>query len=124
MERRLTKQRQLIYDITMTMYHPNAEEVFKKVHEKYPEIGRATVYRNLTVLVEQGLLTKLVITGESIRYDINIKHHNHFVCTKCGKIIDLPEVEIVKVPDNLDVEYQSVTFYGVCPECKQKIDTK
>ena len=62
MERRLTKQRQLIYDITMTMYHPNAEEVFKKVHEKYPEIGRATVYRNLTVLLEQGLLTKLVIT--------------------------------------------------------------
>lgn len=117
MERRLTKQRQLIYDITMTLFHPSAEEVYEKVHRIYPKIGRATVYRNLNILSESGFLTKLFFTSEATRYDTNVKCHNHFYCEKCGKVIDLKNTEKINLPKNLYVKSLSITFYGLCSEC-------
>ncbi len=121
MQRRQTKQRATVYAALQELYHPTADEVYDWLSRKDPGIGRATVFRNLSVLTEEGLATKLLFPGNAIRYDADAKEHDHFVCNHCGCILDLPRTEPLPLPqsDRFDVLAQSTSFYGICKSCKQ-----
>ncbi len=122
MRRRETGQRNLIYNAAKALYHPTAEEVYAKVKEENRGVGRATVFRNLSVLSEEGKFVRLFFADQPTRYDTNPALHDHFVCKKCGKIIDIPSAGGLKFPENLNVENASVTFYGLCDDCKNNLD--
>ena len=122
MRRRETGQRNLIYNAAKALYHPTAEEVYAKVKEEDKGVGRATVFRNLSVLSEEGKFVRLFFADQPTRYDTNPAQHDHFVCKKCGKIIDIPSSGGLKFPENLNVENASVTFYGLCDDCKNNLD--
>ena len=120
MQRRETKQRQTVYNALMGLYHPTADEVYEKLRTECPTIGRATVFRNLSVLAEEGKVVKLFFPDEVARYDANVDGHFHFMCRCCERIIDLPAHLQISLPqsEQFTAEHASVHFYGLCKECQ------
>ena len=91
MNHRLTKQRKLILDIIKSAcYHPTAEQIYSLVKKQLLSISVGTVYRNLNVLVSQGLIKHIDIPGEAVRFDADLSDKAYFVCRKKGVIYDLP----------------------------------
>ena len=122
MKRRSTKQRETIYQALMSLYHPTAEEIYEKLRAETPTIGRATVFRNLAVLMEEGRAVKLNFPDEIARYDANIDGHCHLVCRRCSRVTDMPVPHKIVLPPSFGftVEQQELNFYGLCCECHQK----
>ncbi len=105
------------------MDHPSAEDVYEKVSLEYPRISKATVYRNLSLLAQQGVIRKVEMPGvEADRYDFNLKPHYHAVCLKCGKIVDAFIHDEVKLEVNYSEDFTPVStdmvIYGLCKNCK------
>lgn len=127
MEKRNTIQKQLVLDaVARLRNHPTAEEVYAEVAREHPTVSKATVYRNLSSLAEDGRLRHIAMPGGADRFDHFLAPHRHIECTVCGAFADAP----VTNPDALDehVEretgYSDVThdivFHGVCPKCAAK----
>ena len=113
-----------------THAHPSAEMLHEMLHQEHPDISLATVYRNLTLFKNQGLIQSLGTVGGIERFDANIEPHVHFVCTDCHSIIDLPQIA---VPEQLRSTVEAATagkvsecqlsFTGTCQNCCQKDKT-
>jgi len=123
--KRNTVQRQLILDAVKTLNtHATAEQVVEYLARTHPSIGRATVYRNLSLMSESGDLLRIGSFYGSTHYDHNLHEHFHFVCSKCKQIIDVDgDISDVlgKFKDmrGFDIDSCSVSFGGLCWECKQ-----
>ena len=89
---RMTNQRRVILQELRNVHsHPTADDIYIMVRKTLPRISLGTVYRNLEILSEMGLIKKLVGCGRQRRFDGDIENHYHIRCVKCGKIDDLPE---------------------------------
>ena len=107
--------------------HPTANMVYADVRKIYPNISLGTVYRNLSLLAEQGVLRKIVDEDGVIHFDYDTSPHNHFICRKCGCVIDIADsgkaVEMEKLRALADevfegaVEECSILFTGLCKKC-------
>jgi Fur family ferric uptake transcriptional regulator len=133
---KVTRQRVLVLGILAACpeRHFTAEEIYDLVKTEYPEIGLATVYRTIQVLVELQLVDKLNLDDGFARYEIGKEngsesghHHHHLICTKCGKIFSfqddlLDELE-KKIWDKTGfcVSNHEVKLYGCCKECGGKL---
>ena len=129
MEKRNTKQKEIILDILSkkeNMVHPTAGDLVKLVIENSPSIGQATVYRNINKLVEEGILIKIP-TNNNFRYDINTHTHAHLTCKECGGVIDLFDSDYLKIINNLERKYNvkidnsNLIFNGLCEDCNGKV---
>jgi Fe2+ or Zn2+ uptake regulation protein len=116
----------MVYDaIRDTQTHPTADWIFEKVRSEVPKISLGTVYRNLTVLKEDGLIRELTGVDRRARYEAAGEPHAHFVCTDCGEIRDVdvrPEVEWRTLRElvGCDVLEQRLEFHGVCAACQRQ----
>lgn len=127
---RNTKQRDLIYQVILNNHsHPDAETIYQQVHEINPKISKGTVYRNLNILSDLGLINHVQLPG-SDRYDFNTNQHIHIRCTQCGNVFDIPvnyhmeDDEAVEENGFTSVRHITV-FEGVCPQCnKEKEEIK
>lgn len=124
---RLTNQRRIILEeLRKVASHPSADWIYRVVKRKIPHISFATVYRNLKVLKELGLILELNYGKEMSRFDGNPINHYHLVCKICNRIYDYegkPTIGLEgKVSDELgfEVEGHRLEFYGVCKECKKE----
>ncbi len=124
---RLTRQRRIILDEMMRLRrHPTACELYDAVKCKLPSISLATVYRNLEILCEKGMLKKIVAGGRQKRFDINPGAHYHAHCLHCGAIMDIPvDPQIISrlanKPDELEnfqVIEARIEFFGKCGSCR------
>lgn len=124
--RRNTHQKNLILSTLIGKnHHMTAEDVLAKVQKKDPNIGLATVYRNLNLFVEEGRIQR--IKGDDWSYfDGNPAPHDHFHCTICGKIEDMPgeyDVQIDKVAESkthVKILSHSTTYEGICTKCLKR----
>jgi Fe2+ or Zn2+ uptake regulation protein len=122
-KRRMTSQRMKILEyLRKVKTHPNAEEVYRNVKKELPAITLATVYRNLNLLAEQGEILKLEINKEA-RFDADMCCHQHLVCRKCGKIMDVFQKDVsehamkkIKSKEFLP-ECVNIIFWGLCKKC-------
>ena len=128
MEKRNTKQKEIILDILSkkeNMFHPTAQDLVKLVLDANPTIGQATVYRNINKLVEEGILLKIPTTN-NFRYDINTHTHAHLTCKECGEVVDLFDGDYQKIVTNLESKYNvkidntNLIFNGLCNSCNAK----
>lgn len=119
-EARETMQKRVILDFLLkTKTHPTADEIFFNARERLPKISLATVYRNLKILKQEGKILELRL-DKSMRFDANLKPHDHFVCNKCGKVFDLDQnVEISPKDSKMKYSRYAVAFYGICKDCKR-----
>ncbi|MBU1018941.1 MAG: transcriptional repressor [Patescibacteria group bacterium] len=126
---RLTKQRQIILEeICKVCCHPTAEDVFKLVRKRLPDIGVATVYRNLDFLEKNGYIIRLKslcgCSGKA-RYDGNCNGHIHLICTCCGEVCDIFDCkkfnikskELEKSGFNPDLNHLEIP--GLCKKCNK-----
>ncbi|MBE5739261.1 MAG: transcriptional repressor [Clostridiales bacterium] len=124
MQERQTKQKQIIYEALQTLDHPTATEVYGYVHNQYPTVSRATVFRVLGGFAANGRALELRAAGDEIRYDYNVMPHYHAHCKECGRVADvyvegMPEKGLKGVSDyGFHVEGYSVEFFGVCAHCR------
>ncbi len=115
--------------------HPSAEMIYQEVRPQLPAISFNTVYKTLETLCRKGLILKVNPLHETARYDGDTGLHAHLVCRRCHTIADLqwqPEVPLdldkKEKTDNKDeveiqgfrVEYQSLTLWGLCPQCRER----
>lgn len=117
---RYSKQRQLILDILKSRFdHPTADMVYATALNSCPNISLGTVYRNLKLLVDEGIIDTLETVDKRLHYDGDTSNHIHFVCSKCGKIIDYFEDIAVptKIKNNNKVTLSKCVFYGLCKDC-------
>lgn len=120
-----SRQREAILDfLSKRKDHPTADTVYENVRKEYPNISLGTVYRNLTLLSEMGTIQKLTM-GSNIpdRFDFNAVPHYHFMCRRCGKVMDLDmdNLESVNVFAGSHfkgtIEGHVAYFFGLCPDC-------
>ncbi|NLH48022.1 MAG: transcriptional repressor [Myxococcales bacterium] len=123
---RMTRQREIILHLLRELEtHPTADELFQLVRQQLPKISLGTVYRNLDVLFEQGLVRKLENSGPQRRYDGRMHPHHHAQCRQCHRLFDVP-IEAVSTPtirlaDELGfqlTEYR-LELFGVCADCRR-----
>ena len=131
---RLTPQRQAVLDVLRSCTdHPTAAEVLHRVRRRHPGIGAATVYRSLGVLVEAGEALELSLgDGAAARYDGNTSHHDHVVCERCGRAVDVARATgaaldraavRVAADTGFVVSNYELQFRGRCPACRNGTET-
>ena len=124
---RYTRQRQEIWnELRSSHEHRDAEEIFFTLRKHGLNISRATVYRTIDVLVKNKLIDKLDIGDGRARFEYNDKylHHDHLVCTRCGKIVEFYDNEIENLQNkiarqnNFKLLDNSHQLFGICTECQ------
>jgi Fur family transcriptional regulator, peroxide stress response regulator len=123
MKPRATRQLSAVYDVLATSHdHPTADQIFQRVRHVMPRVSLGTVYRNLDKLREQGHLRVVRLEGGQAHYDAVIDAHDHFVCERCGAVLDLPSATVPPAVERLRatgcvVHWQTTSVYGLCGAC-------
>jgi len=122
--RRTTRQRQQVFAALQGDHtHPLAQEIYRRVHKKLPRVSLATVYRNLHSLVEDGKIRTLVLDEQGARFDPETSQHDHFVCERCGRVVDLflrraRRVDLSSLTrQGYVVTTHDLTVHGICRVC-------
>ena len=121
---RLTPQRQVILEeLAKVKTHPTANEVYDMVRKRLPRIGLGTVYRNLELMADNGLILKLEVGGSQKRFDATTDLHYHIRCTCCGRVDDIdfsamPQLDQLAA-DSSDYQVlgHHIEFSGICESC-------
>lgn len=121
---RHSDQRDIVYSAVCNLNHPSVEEILAYSKELMPSINIATVYRNLTVLVEQKKVQRLFLDDKD-HFDKTIHPHPHFYCKECDSVTDIDNMDLSSTIINLEnkgfsVEKTDVMFTGICSKCKIK----
>ncbi|NVJ52338.1 MAG: transcriptional repressor [Campylobacteraceae bacterium] len=122
-----TEQREIVLNVLLHAdEHLTAEEIYNLIKTNNPDsnIGIATVYRALSFLEEVNLIASINFGVDGKKYESNKKeHHDHLICTSCGKIIEFLDDEIEKRQDRIakknkfKITSHSMQLYGTCPDC-------
>ena len=125
---RHSKQRDAIKAYLLsTTSHPTAEAVYEQLQSDFPNISLGTVYRNLSLLEEIGEIIKISTGVGPDHYDYNTAPHYHFICRGCGRVMDIDldfaDELMTQVQESTDlaIESCSVSFTGLCPDCKNEL---
>ncbi|MDD2465801.1 MAG: transcriptional repressor [Desulfobulbus sp.] len=124
---RLTTQRQIILEeLSKVKTHPTASELYDMVRKRLPRIGLGTVYRNLELMAESGMILKIEVGGTQKRFDATTDEHYHIRCSMCGKVddIDVPVVKELVAQATTSSSYliqgHHVEFTGICGDCQKE----
>lgn len=134
-QQRNTIQQKIIADTVKSMpCHPSPDEVYSEINRNYPSIGRATVYRVLNKLADNGEIQKISIPNTADRFDYRIDSHIHIHCKGCNKVFDADIKELDEIVGRLNLlstrdlnktvegfsgEGVAITFYGLCKDCSE-----
>ncbi len=122
-----THQRQVIYEaIVAAPGHYSAEHVYAEVRRRIPSISLATVYNNLRLFVEHGLLREVSPHTSMLMVEGNLEPHHHLVCTRCKAVQDV-EGDFInykklsrQVPRGFDLTSPLVEVFGLCQRCRAR----
>lgn len=119
-----SRQRESIKELLQAREdHPTADMIYESMRQVYPNISMGTVYRNLSLLAKMGEITKISTPEGADRFDSRTSPHNHFICRKCHKVMDLEMESIDHIQETAGkkfpgkIEGYRVHFYGLCQEC-------
>ena len=124
---KLTHQRiEIFREVVSKNNHPDAEIIYKGVRKRIPTVSKDTIYRTLWLFHDLGLISTLGIPHDRSRFDANMKPHHHFICTKCGMVVDFysQEFDDLNVPVSVqelgNVEARHVELKGLCNRCAKQ----
>lgn len=124
---RSTAQRRLVTDVFFrSEEHLSIEELLQKVRSADERIGYATVYRTLKLLKDSGLAYERHFGDGVSRYEVAHEdaHHDHLICTECGKIVEFENDRIEQLQDELAEKHgfvltrHKLELYGLCGDCR------
>ena len=122
-----THQRHVIYEAVIASHgHRSPEQVYAAVCKRIPHVSLATVYNNLRLFVEHGLLREVTPHSPTLRVDGNLEPHHHLVCSRCksvhdisGDFIDLKRI-LRLAPEGFDLTQAVIEVFGLCRRCRAK----
>ena len=132
---KVTNQRLLVLEVLAHHkdQHMTAEDIYDQVKEDYPEIGLATIYRTVQLLLEMQLIDRINLDDGCVRYEIGDvlegegkHHHHHLICRTCGKVLPfkddlLDELELrIEEETGFHVIDHELKFFGQCADCKKQ----
>ena len=121
---RTVQRERLLEMLRSTDTHPTAANLFEGLRGEFPRLSRGTVYRNLEVLVCEGVVEQVPSRSGVMRYDGNPRPHHHFVCDACGDIrdldIQLPQALATRLQRRYKLRADRVRadFFGLCEACR------
>ncbi len=131
---KVTSQRLMVLNILSAHgdEHLTVEEIYDLAKEESPEIGLATIYRTVQVLLELHVIEKVTFDDGFARYELNGEEtgsghrHHHAICTQCGKVYSL-ETDLLDTLEKqvfeslgFEVTDHEVKLYGLCSACRRK----
>ncbi len=127
MNTRNTRQKEIVLKTLCELKtHPTILELYQAVLHKDASIGQATVYRNVSKLVEEGKIQKVLTKDGVTHYDGDCRNHSHFMCNSCHRLFDLYGVntnnliKAVRKSSCFIISNTYVLFEGICEECMDK----
>lgn len=124
---RMTPQRYAILAYLLdSNCHPSADEIYKALGDRFPNMSVATIYNNLKLFKDAGLVRELTFGDAASRFDAKMHDHYHITCTVCGKIEDFEYPQLFEVEKTAAAKTgfipstHRMEVYGVCPECQSK----
>jgi Fur family ferric uptake transcriptional regulator len=121
---RMTPQRRVILEeLRKTTSHPTADEVYEMVRKRLPRVSLGTIYRNLEILSEHGMIGKLELGGGQRQFDGSSENHYHVRCVRCRSVSDVPVPlscaldETVRPMSDYEILGHKLEFIGLCPQC-------
>ena len=130
MEKKLRQshQRDMIYNYMLeTKEHPSAEMIYEDLKKIEPNLSLGTVYRNLKLLEELGMVRKVTNVNNVERYDAMTYDHIHFVCDECGSVFDLPNFDNEVIKEKFsnevggEINWVNIILGGKCKHCREKL---
>ncbi len=125
MKNRNTLQRRLVLETVQRMHnHPTADEIYREIAAENTLISKATVYRNLKILSQQGEIQHIPIPDGADCFDFNTIPHYHLECRHCLRVFDVSMPYQTKLYDQIEgcedflIESHDILFRGLCPECR------
>ncbi len=124
---RNTKQREEILNSFLSAErHITVDDLYNFINKKHPEIGYATVHRNMKLFCESGLAEEIKIGNQKARYEqiLGHKHHDHLICLKCGRFTEVNDEQIELLQEKLAERNDFVPqrhrleIYGLCKKCR------
>jgi len=127
---KFTKQRELILKfLHENEEHFTPEEIYILLKKQNPtlNIGIATIYRTLTLLEDANIASSISFGTQGKVYELGVKkHHDHLICTKCGKIIEFfdetieSQQEVIAKKFDFKMQEHTMKIYGICQDCQQQ----
>jgi Fur family ferric uptake transcriptional regulator len=127
--RRLTRQRQLIWDTFAAEpeQHLSADELVERVRVELPQVNASTIYRTLDLLVHEGLLLRTDLGGDRAYFELAHDHaHHHLVCERCGAVQHLHDEQLGNLRERLSssagftLGSGEITLFGLCATCESR----
>jgi len=105
--------------------HMSNDEIYEEVVKSHPSLSLATVYKNIILMVDNGVLVEVPIEGQKSKYELLKDDHIHLVCTECGEVEDKPHNENADAlfssmtkKENFSLSKQQINLYGICASCQ------
>lgn len=121
------KREAILNAVRSTVSHPTADWIYEKLKPEYPDLSLGTVYRNLAQFKQDGTIVSVGVVNGQERFDGNIRPHTHFVCSKCGCVMDISDdyinsnqVAQTERKYQLRVDSADILLRGICPKCLGK----
>ncbi len=123
---RMTPQRRQVAEVFFAMGgHPGVEDLVAEVRKRHPRIGPATVYRTMKLLCDSGLVEAREFGERFARYEARVPedHHDHLICTGCGRIIEFGEEAIEALQERVthrygfEMHHHRLDIWGLCRDC-------
>jgi Fur family peroxide stress response transcriptional regulator len=126
----VTHQRQVLYEVMQQMPgHPSPDEVYLRLRKRIPSISLATVYKNIRLFLDSGILQEVSPHHGSLRVEMNRHAHHHLVCTRCKCITDIDEEDIAQLPRRKKlaggflVQRYAIDVLGLCAGCQAETNS-
>ena len=123
-----TNQRLGILEVLHKMGHSTIDEIYQIVLRSHPSISLATVYKNVDMMLQKGVLAEVPIASAKTQYEIKKGDHIHLICEKCGSVTDetieaIPQSELKHIAqkDHFSVKRSQINLYGICRSCQRAI---
>ena len=120
-----TRQREIILEAFLeSKGHVSSEDLYQVIRSENPRIGYTTVYRTMKLLVEAGLAEERNFDDGVTRYELEHEHHDHLVCTLCGKIVEFESALIERTQSEIAERHgfkvlrHRHELYGHCAACR------
>jgi Fur family transcriptional regulator, peroxide stress response regulator len=127
----VTTQRRGVFEAILARTdHPTAEQLYQAVRVQLPQISRMTVHRILNTFVSLGVVAKTCHPGSVARFDPKLRQHHHLVCLSCGRIIDVEDPRLNRIPwpkisrKEFQIEDYHVNFHGRCSDCCERLPAR
>ncbi len=121
-----TIQRLSILEIVQGAGHSTIDDIYAIVREKHASISLATVYKNIEILLQKGVMAEVPIAGTKSKYEIKKHDHIHLICQVCGSVEDggmeaIPREQLMHIAqkDDFILSKAQINLYGVCRNCRQ-----